>query len=140
MRLRLLERLRQLVSWRPRFQADPGRGRAHDSRPREDAGRHRRGATQSRAASGGHAQSSRTIGAGPLQPPAGLSQQPAVAAVAAGGATANDVFQAAGRVPAFGSGVPAARIGRAGRRPGRPGRAAGPEELRAGSGRRWRAA
>ena len=43
MRLRLLERLRQLVSWRPRSQADPGRGWAQDSRPREDAGRHRRG-------------------------------------------------------------------------------------------------
>ena len=81
MRLRLSEWLSRLAFWRSGSRAE-GRGRTQDSRPRDDAGRHRRsaGATQSRFFRGGP---SRTPD-GPLgfpgeqpQPPAGFQQPPA---------------------------------------------------------------
>jgi hypothetical protein len=81
MRLRLFERLGRLAFWRSGSRAE-GRGQTRDSRPRDDAGRHRRsaGATQPRFFRGG---SSRRPD-GPLrfpgeqpQPPAGFQPPPA---------------------------------------------------------------
>ena len=81
MRLRLSERLSRLAFWRSGSRAE-GRGKTQDSRPRDDAGRHRRsaGATQSRFFRGG----SSRMPDGPLgfpgeqtQPPAGFQQPPA---------------------------------------------------------------
>jgi hypothetical protein len=81
MRLRLSERLSRLAFWRSGSRAE-GRGRTRDSRPRDDAGRHRRsaGATQSRFSRGGTSR----MPDGPLrfpgeqpQPPAGFQQPPA---------------------------------------------------------------
>ena len=76
MRLRLSERLRRLASWRFRGQAQ-GRGWIKDSRPREDAGKHRRSTAQPRFADGGAegGTAGAAPGNGPLQPPAGLPQQ-----------------------------------------------------------------
>ena len=81
MRLRLSERLSRLAFWRSGSRAE-GRGRTQDSRPRDDAGRHRRsaGAAQSRFFRGGPSR----MPDGPLgfpgeqpQPPAGIQQPPA---------------------------------------------------------------
>jgi hypothetical protein len=81
MRLRLFERLSRLAARRFGSRAE-GRGWARGSRPRDDAGRHRRsaGATQSRSFRGGPSR----IPDGPLQfpgeppqPPAAFQQPPA---------------------------------------------------------------
>jgi len=81
MRLRLSERLSRLAFWRTGSRAE-GHGRTQDSRPRDDAGRHRRstGATQSRFFRGGPSR----MPDGPLgypgeqsQPPPGFEQPPA---------------------------------------------------------------
>src|SRR5215471_6985010 len=81
MRLRLFERLSRLASRCFGSRAE-GRGWTRDSRPRDDAGRHRRsaGATQSRFFGGGPSR----MPDGPLQfpgeqpqPPAGFQQPPA---------------------------------------------------------------
>lgn len=75
MRLRLFERLRRLASWRFGSQAQ-GRGLRAGSRSREDVGRHRRGAAQSRFPAEGPAQLtglSRQSSAFP-QPPVALPQ------------------------------------------------------------------
>ena len=80
MRLRLFERLSRLATWRFGSRAE-GDGRTRDSRPRDDAGRHRRSAgdTQSRFFRGGPSR----MPDGPLQrtgeqpqPPAGFQQPP----------------------------------------------------------------
>ena len=88
MRLRLSERLSRLAFWRSGSRAE-GRGTTQDSRPRDDAGRHRRsaGATQSRFFRRGP---SRTPDGPPgfpgeqPQPPAGFQQPPAAFAQQAG--------------------------------------------------------